>query len=302
MEPLAFSRFRRVARLVIGGSVAVAALQAGGCGAMTDISDPGVFQNDAGLVSPGGGGSGGRNGAGGSSTGSKCGNGKIDPGEDCDGQNLKGATCASVTMGTRTAGFLSCSNTCRMITTGCAGVGTGGFPSTGGYYGSGGYNGYGGYYGTAGYGGFYGSGGYGYGGYGAYGGYGGGFPDSCYTNGGVPDPWNPGQCDYGQTAVKACNNYVLMTDAGAPPCEYQCACDNCESSYTQCLNTPNCRYFLSCAETTCKTIQDCYQTSCRTYIDSVGGLGSVYAQVMNSALACVQAYGCICPPVPLGAQ
>jgi hypothetical protein len=46
-----------------------------------------------------------------------CGNGSIDAGEDCDGSNLGGETCASV-MGAGYTGSLSCSS-CSFITSGC---------------------------------------------------------------------------------------------------------------------------------------------------------------------------------------
>lgn len=49
--------------------------------------------------------------------GNCCGNGAIDPGEQCDGSNLGGATCSSV-MGTGYTGSLSCSD-CSFVTSGC---------------------------------------------------------------------------------------------------------------------------------------------------------------------------------------
>lgn len=157
-------------------SVGVAlALVAGGCG--------GIYRNDGepdGSVATG---SGGRSGVGsgarpatGASTGSgastasgatgngarpptgtggaitkppvpTCGNGRIDAGEECDGPMLGGATCASVTMGAKPAGVLTCTKGCTISTTGCVGPiiggagapGTGGFTSVGGRPGTGGY-------------------------------------------------------------------------------------------------------------------------------------------------------------------
>lgn len=80
-----------------------------------------------------------------SPTGSTCGNGRIEPGEICDGTNLGGATCASATMGIRQGGPLGCNNTCTAFVTiqcqigdplGIAGAG--GRPGAGGAFGRGG--------------------------------------------------------------------------------------------------------------------------------------------------------------------
>jgi hypothetical protein len=49
----------------------------------------------------------------------RCGNGVIDPGEDCDSINLNGQTCVSVTMGTHPAGTLHCQSTCQFDMSGC---------------------------------------------------------------------------------------------------------------------------------------------------------------------------------------
>jgi hypothetical protein len=74
----------------------------------------------------------------------RCGNGRIDRGEQCDKTNLNRETCASVTMGSRPGGTLSCSKKCRFDTKGCTGAGTGGAGGTGGAAGSGGLGGGGG--------------------------------------------------------------------------------------------------------------------------------------------------------------
>lgn len=47
-----------------------------------------------------------------------CGNGQIDPGEQCDGGNLNGKTCANLIPGT--CGTLSCNANCRFTTSSCA--------------------------------------------------------------------------------------------------------------------------------------------------------------------------------------
>lgn len=73
----------------------------------------------------------------------RCGNRRIDPGEQCDKQNLNGETCASATMGSRPGGTLRCTNRCRFDTRRCSG-GTGGTAGTGGAAGSGGLGGNGG--------------------------------------------------------------------------------------------------------------------------------------------------------------
>jgi hypothetical protein len=70
-----------------------------------------------------------------------CGNGIVDGMENCDGADLRGATCASATMGARPVGTLFCSPFCTFDTTFCAGgffdggtggTGTGGFGTDGG--------------------------------------------------------------------------------------------------------------------------------------------------------------------------
>jgi hypothetical protein len=65
--------------------------------------------------------------------GGSCGNGFVDPGEECDSFDLNGQTCGSITMGALPFGFLQCTPFCSFDTTFCeSGVGTGGFPGTGG--------------------------------------------------------------------------------------------------------------------------------------------------------------------------
>lgn len=62
----------------------------------------------------------------------RCGNGRVDPTELCDGSELDGETCATVTMGALPAGTLRCSSTCSFDTAGCALAGSGGSAGTGG--------------------------------------------------------------------------------------------------------------------------------------------------------------------------
>lgn len=47
---------------------------------------------------------------------SPCGNGKIDPGEACDGMDFGGATCQSLGLG---AGMLACTAACHIVVSGC---------------------------------------------------------------------------------------------------------------------------------------------------------------------------------------
>jgi hypothetical protein len=63
---------------------------------------------------------------------SKCGNGTIDDGEDCDGTNLDSETCATVGMGTATSGTLACTSTCTFDLSGCMPAASGGSPGSGG--------------------------------------------------------------------------------------------------------------------------------------------------------------------------
>jgi hypothetical protein len=67
--------------------------------------------------------------------GSACGNGYLNVGlEECDGANLNGATCDSVSSGALPYGKLFCSSTCTRVLQGCSAVpiGTGGATSSGG--------------------------------------------------------------------------------------------------------------------------------------------------------------------------
>jgi len=63
---------------------------------------------------------------GGTSDGNLCGNGKKDPGEQCDGTDFGTETCTTAAM--MPSGKLSCSSSCKLVTTGCMadGGGTGG--------------------------------------------------------------------------------------------------------------------------------------------------------------------------------
>jgi hypothetical protein len=51
--------------------------------------------------------------------GGRCGNGIVDPSEDCDGPNLNEQTCATATMAAFPLGTLSCTSSCRFDLSGC---------------------------------------------------------------------------------------------------------------------------------------------------------------------------------------
>jgi hypothetical protein len=78
-----------------------------------------------------------------------CGNGTIDGTEACDGTNFGGKTCATVTVGARPNGNLTCNScvisdatcTATVASGGASGVGTGGAPVRGGSSGIGGSSG-----------------------------------------------------------------------------------------------------------------------------------------------------------------
>jgi hypothetical protein len=50
-----------------------------------------------------------------------CGNSKAEPGEMCDGTDLKKETCTSATMGVKTGGTLSCTANCTFNVSKCTG-------------------------------------------------------------------------------------------------------------------------------------------------------------------------------------
>jgi hypothetical protein len=66
-----------------------------------------------------------------------CGNGILEGNEVCDGTNLAGNTCGSVTFGARPYGFLSCTF-CNFDMTNCTGFPSGGAGGGGGFGGGGG--------------------------------------------------------------------------------------------------------------------------------------------------------------------
>ena len=92
----------------------------GGDGATTSVGGAGGVggQGASGGVSVGGGGSGGAGGSGGvGGAPPGCGDSVADPGESCDGDDLKGATCEDY--GFSAPGGLSCTPSCLLDTSGC---------------------------------------------------------------------------------------------------------------------------------------------------------------------------------------
>ena len=79
-----------------------------------------------------------------------CGNGLVDPPEQCDGSNFNGESCATVSMYAAPNGVLRCTSSCTFDVSGCARLGTGGTTGGGGFYGGGGRYGMGGFYGRGG--------------------------------------------------------------------------------------------------------------------------------------------------------
>ncbi len=107
------------------GRFAVGALLALGCSSSSDGSPPPSADASAG-----------GSGYGGSGSTSCNNNNTLDPGEMCDGSQLNGETCQSLTMGTRPGGQLKCSSSCNFDTSGCLG-GQGGSSGGGGTTGGG---------------------------------------------------------------------------------------------------------------------------------------------------------------------
>jgi hypothetical protein len=79
----------------------------------------------------------------GNTGGPVCGDGQITGGEQCDGQNQGGQTCATVSMGACQGGYLICTPQCIFDYTACQ-CGAGGQGGSGGTFGTGGTTGIGG--------------------------------------------------------------------------------------------------------------------------------------------------------------
>lgn len=281
-------------RLVAASAAAVWALEAPGCSGTVVSSHASRANDGGGVEGPSGlGGSGnppiGRAAGGGSSVGGKvgggtpggplCGNGVVDATESCDGANLQGETCYSVTMGSSPYGTLSCTS-CIFDLSGCygGGVGQGGFaggvgiagaPATGGVAGMAGMMGV--------------------------------DPVAvCYANGGVPDPSNPSNCTSAAQATGICQTHYVNSrpsttqPLGIPTCASGCGCSSCASQYDACATRNDCVQILDCVErTNCAKMVDCYQpTTCQTVIDAVGGQRSQPAITMSNVLSCMASAGC----------
>ncbi len=97
----------------------------GGVSSLSSTSSSSSASSSSGTGGDAGTGGTGTGGTGGSSTSSSsssssganlCGNGMVDPGEDCDGSNLAGATCMSLGFET---GTLTCNQFCHFVVSGC---------------------------------------------------------------------------------------------------------------------------------------------------------------------------------------
>jgi hypothetical protein len=249
-------------RVVAVGAVALVAFQTPACGGrVLDTSgerDGGGAQGGYGPI-----GSGDLPPVGGGARPSKpsCGNGRMDPGEVCDGADLGGATCSTGTMGTRPLGTMSCSSACTLDVSACrTNGGMGGVTGVGGFRASGG---------------FYGAGGF-------------GSVDACYTSGGVPVA--SGGCAYGSVATDQCLSRTTQPNGN---CSQGCGCKACPSAYTRCLVDGGCEFIFACAESAgCSNLADCYKLGCSTIIDRAGGFNSTGARYAEAAFSCLSQNGC----------
>jgi hypothetical protein len=214
-----------------------------------------------------------------------CGNGVIDPGEGCDGANLQGHDCYSITMGAAPSGTLYCT-ACMFNVSGCfvnGGVGgqAGGPTYPGGMFGRGGIIGTAGTAGTAGMTGV--------------------DPVAvCYANGGVPDPSNPNVCLNGPEATRLCQSHYVNSRLSAQEplgfgnCSSGCGCSSCPAQFDSCATNYDCMVIMDCVERmNCTRMVDCYQpATCQSVIDSVGGQRGRAAIAMSNVLACMSNVGC----------
>jgi hypothetical protein len=298
-------------------ALVVVSIESPGCGGIVEEHvgpDGGIELGDG-----ANGGSGGRGSAGaqphgsGGKTQPRCGNGRIDPNEDCDGANLGSQTCASATMGTAPVGTLGCTKACTLDVTDCSFSGIGGSP-VGGFGGSFGGGGFGGSFGGGGSAGFGGFAGGGFGGvFGGGGVSGGSVSDAgvanCYAMGGVPVNISPGvlQCETGGDAGYACDQQYLQRDGiysqgSNGTCGYMCACNTCGSQLSQCLQNNTCLAIFMCAEkVNCTTLGDCYQgNTCQPQIDETGGPMTLGAELFDNATQCMQRSHCgLACPIPI---
>jgi cysteine-rich repeat protein len=113
---------------------------AAGCGGSDSVApggngdpftfDASAYKHTAGNGAAGGGGSNGL-----APPGPNCGDGIVNPDEQCDGNSLGGNTCSTATMGVRPGGALACRSNCTFDLAGCTtngSAGAGGGNGTGG--------------------------------------------------------------------------------------------------------------------------------------------------------------------------
>lgn len=200
---------------------------------------------------------------------STCGNGYLDPGEQCDGIAFAAGldSCAAVTMGMYPAGTLKCTVSCTLSFEGCSSAGAGGGPSFAGGGSIGGSFGQGGFGGTM------------------------GFPsnptDDCYAHGGVPDPTSSETCNLGADATNAC-----IAKRSSTTCTDKCACSVCPSLYDHCMVDGACRWMFACAQQgACYSVASC-EPKCPDMIKLAGGPNTPSAALMDSMLACLTSSNC----------
>lgn len=225
-----------------------------GCGGLVEGYAP-DGQGGSGVIEHGG--TGGSKGTGSTpvSNSGACGNGVVDPGEECDGRSLNGHTCATATSGARPIGALSCTTYCTLDTSFCASSSTGGSFGGGGSSGSGGFNGAGGSY-----------------------------WQSCFDSGGVPLPTNLSDCTYGTQAVGACYTYYesKISTLSTQPLSYcgpGCGCTSLTSTYAKCVADGGCAWILGCAmQAHCTSVTACAGTGCNIFIKAASTYALTAAQ------------------------
>ncbi|MDI1437422.1 hypothetical protein [Polyangium sorediatum] len=99
-----------------GGSGGVSAGGFGGSGGVTGDGGAGAMGGAGGGGSAGGAGGASSSSSSGTGGNPNCGNGVIDPGEQCDGADFAGKTCASIGLG---SGDLLCNPFCGIVASGC---------------------------------------------------------------------------------------------------------------------------------------------------------------------------------------
>jgi hypothetical protein len=185
----------------------------------------------------------------------------IEPGEDCDGGDMGGMTCNTVTMGAFPLGALYCTPNCLFDTSACYSQwGAGGAVGAGGATGTGGMP---------------------------------SWQEQCFQGEGVPLAGTP-ECAYGDEAVRAC----VVDYWGTTGSTYQvgCGCQNCPGTMARCATDFACTWILGCGmQSGCGTLASCYESypACADIIDRSGGRRSVGAGLARSAFTCLTNAACM---------